>query len=99
MTHDIYGNTIGYHYMKRDGVDWVFVDHPSFPRPGGIYADAYGVYGDNQVMPSTRHGDKFWKTGLCLRRDGYQVNCCLFGVVQVLASLCGSFGSPSSSRT
>ena len=27
----------------------MFVDHPSYPRPGGIYADQYGVYGDNQV--------------------------------------------------
>ena len=23
------------------------VDHPSFPRPGGFYADAHGAYGDN----------------------------------------------------
>jgi hypothetical protein len=30
-------------------VDWVFVDHPSYPRPGGLYADEHGVYGDNQV--------------------------------------------------
>ena len=36
---------------RSKGVDWVFVDHPSYPRPGGIYADAFGVYGDNQVLP------------------------------------------------
>lgn len=37
-----------YHYAHK-GVDWVFVDHPCYPRPGGIYADEHGVYGDNQV--------------------------------------------------
>lgn len=31
------------------GVDFVFVDHPSFPRPGGLYSDEFGTYGDNQV--------------------------------------------------
>ena len=40
---------VGYFHLKDKGVDWVFVEHPSFPRPGGIYADAFGVYGDNQV--------------------------------------------------
>jgi hypothetical protein len=27
----------------------VFVDHPAYPRPGGLYADKNGTYGDNQV--------------------------------------------------
>lgn len=48
-TIDINGNAVGmYHYLHK-GVDWVFVDHPCYPRPGGIYADEHGVYGDNQV--------------------------------------------------
>ncbi len=34
---------------KLQGVDYLFVDHPSFPRPGGLYGDMYGTYGDNQV--------------------------------------------------
>ncbi|KAK1285961.1 hypothetical protein QJS10_CPB20g01830 [Acorus calamus] len=32
----------------RDGVDWVFVDHPSYHRPGNPYGDALGAFGDNQ---------------------------------------------------
>jgi starch synthase len=38
----------GYHHKVDDGVDFVFVDHPSFQRPGGLYGDAKGNYGDNQ---------------------------------------------------
>lgn len=34
---------------STQGVDYVFVDHPSFPRPGGLYSDEFGVFGDNQV--------------------------------------------------
>lgn len=44
-----HGTEIGFYLHQSKGVDWVFVDHPSYPRPGGIYADQYGVYGDNQV--------------------------------------------------
>ncbi|GMH34036.1 hypothetical protein BSKO_01870 [Bryopsis sp. KO-2023] len=55
-TVDIFDNEVGYHLLQREGVDWVFLDHPSFPRPGGIYSDEYGVYGDNQF--------RFWL--LCL---------------------------------
>jgi len=29
------------------GVDWVFVDHPCFHRPGDPYGDKAGAYGDN----------------------------------------------------
>jgi hypothetical protein len=35
--------------MSLQGVDYVFVDHPSYPRPGGLYSDQFGEYGDNQV--------------------------------------------------
>lgn len=55
-TVDIFDNEVGYHMLQREGVDWVFLDHPSYPRPGGIYSDDYGVYGDNQF--------RFWL--LCL---------------------------------
>lgn len=27
----------------------VFVDHPSFHRPGNPYGDIYGAFGDNQA--------------------------------------------------
>ena len=40
---------VGFHVQQSKGVDWVFVDHPSYLRPGGIYGDQDGVYGDNQV--------------------------------------------------
>jgi len=33
---------------EEDNVDWVFVDHPSYHRPGNPYGDAAGVFGDNQ---------------------------------------------------
>ena len=36
-----------FHRMKK-GVDFVFVDHPSFMRPGRLYGDDNGTYGDNQ---------------------------------------------------
>ncbi|KAG2500469.1 hypothetical protein HYH03_002036 [Edaphochlamys debaryana] len=39
---------VGYFHQQIKGVDFVFVDHPSYPRPGGLYADVNGVYGDNQ---------------------------------------------------
>lgn len=32
----------------REGVDWVFVDHPSYHRPGNPYGDSHGAFGDNQ---------------------------------------------------
>jgi starch synthase len=45
---NIMGAEVSYFHYKNKGVDWVFVDHPSYPRPGGLYADEHGVYGDNQ---------------------------------------------------
>jgi starch synthase len=39
---------VGYYHHSSRGVDYIFVDHPSYPRPGGFYADANGAYGDNQ---------------------------------------------------
>jgi hypothetical protein len=48
-TININGNEVGMYHYAHKGVDWVFVDHPCYPRPGGIYADEHGVYGDNQV--------------------------------------------------
>jgi hypothetical protein len=45
----IMGAEVTYFHYPHKGVDFVFVDHPSYPRPGGLYADDHGVYGDNQV--------------------------------------------------
>ncbi|KAK7410721.1 hypothetical protein VNO78_01735 [Psophocarpus tetragonolobus] len=39
---------IGFYHEYREGVDWVFVDHPSFHRSGNPYGDKYGTFGDNQ---------------------------------------------------
>lgn len=44
----IQGEEITYYHEIREGVDWVFASHPSFMRPGGIYGDENGEYGDNQ---------------------------------------------------
>ena len=43
---------VGFFHQIKDGVDFVFVDHPSYQRPGGLYGDTHGVYGDNQVCVS-----------------------------------------------
>ncbi|XP_010541484.1 PREDICTED: starch synthase 1, chloroplastic/amyloplastic [Tarenaya hassleriana] len=39
---------ITFFHEYREGVDWVFVDHPSYHRPGNPYGDCYGAFGDNQ---------------------------------------------------
>ena len=31
------------------------MDHPSYQRVGGLYADAFGVYGDNQARRPLLH--------------------------------------------
>nr|QKY15138.1 soluble starch synthase (SS) [Polytomella parva] len=48
ITVPILGTEVGYYHTQMRGVDWVWADHPSYPRPGGLYADKFGVYGDNQ---------------------------------------------------
>lgn len=53
---------VGYFHLHSKGVEWVFVDHPSYPRPGGMYADAYGPYGDNIVGARMMKG-WYWKGG------------------------------------
>jgi starch synthase len=46
---ELLGTEVTYYHHKSRGVDWVFVDQPScYMRPGGLYNDQYGVYGDNQ---------------------------------------------------
>ena len=42
------GMEFGYFHKREAGVDFVFVAHDSFRRPGGMYGDASGDYGDNQ---------------------------------------------------
>ena len=39
---------VGFFHQIKNEVDYVFVDHPSFHRKGGLYGDSHGVYGDNQ---------------------------------------------------
>ncbi|KAI3749103.1 hypothetical protein L6452_12682 [Arctium lappa] len=39
---------VDFFHEYRAGVDWVFVDHPSYHRPGNPYGDMYGAFGDNQ---------------------------------------------------
>ncbi|KAM3247697.1 soluble starch synthase 1, chloroplastic/amyloplastic [Capsicum annuum] len=39
---------VAFYHEYRAGVDWVFVDHPSYHRPGTPYGDIYGAFGDNQ---------------------------------------------------
>ncbi|CAG9461329.1 unnamed protein product [Pedinophyceae sp. YPF-701] len=45
---DAQGADVHYSVLQKDGVDYVFVDHPSFSRPGGLYGDVFGPFGDNQ---------------------------------------------------
>ncbi|KAM7504879.1 hypothetical protein LguiB_003783 [Lonicera macranthoides] len=39
---------VSFFHEYRAGVDWVFVDHPSYHRPGNPYGDIFGAFGDNQ---------------------------------------------------
>ncbi|XP_020533429.1 starch synthase 1, chloroplastic/amyloplastic isoform X3 [Jatropha curcas] len=39
---------VSFFHEYREGVDWVFVDHPSYHRPGNPYGDGRGAFGDNQ---------------------------------------------------
>ncbi|EXC21435.1 hypothetical protein L484_011877 [Morus notabilis] len=39
---------VAFFHEYREGVDWVFVDHPAYHRPGNPYGDCYGAFGDNQ---------------------------------------------------
>ncbi|KAK6135229.1 hypothetical protein DH2020_031037 [Rehmannia glutinosa] len=39
---------VGFFHEYRAGVDWVFIDHPSYHRPGTPYGDMFGAFGDNQ---------------------------------------------------
>ncbi|KAM1407467.1 hypothetical protein ACFX2F_002046 [Malus domestica] len=39
---------VSFYHEYRAGVDWVFVDHPSYHRPGSPYGDSLGAFGDNQ---------------------------------------------------
>ena len=52
VTADIDGAEVGFYHKEDEGVEFVFVDHPSYQRPGGLYGDANGVYGDNQWCAS-----------------------------------------------
>jgi hypothetical protein len=37
-------------FMAIVGIVQVFVDHPSYHRPGSLYGDNFGAFGDNQVI-------------------------------------------------
>ncbi|KAK8560993.1 hypothetical protein V6N13_026426 [Hibiscus sabdariffa] len=39
---------VAFFHEYKNGVDWVFVDHPSYQRPGNPYGDGHGAFGDNQ---------------------------------------------------
>ncbi|KAL4296550.1 hypothetical protein GQ457_12G006780 [Hibiscus cannabinus] len=39
---------VAFFHEYKKGVDWVFVDHPSYHRPGNPYGDIHGAFGDNQ---------------------------------------------------
>ncbi|KAL5989388.1 Pentafunctional AROM polypeptide [Asimina triloba] len=39
---------VAFFHEYRGGVDWVFVDHSCYHRPGNPYGDIYGAFGDNQ---------------------------------------------------
>ena len=38
---------VAFFHHASQGVDWVFVDHPCYHRPGGPYGDQAGAFGDN----------------------------------------------------
>ncbi len=69
VTADILGTTVGFSHYSSKGVDWVFVEHESYDRPGGLYGDDSGVYGDNQVLLLTGHPPHL----LCTPAHAYSV--------------------------
>lgn len=66
VTADIDGAEVGFYHKQDAGVDFVFVDHPSYRRPGGLYGDANGVYGDNQWCAAGRATPCVSSTFFCL---------------------------------
>ncbi|KAL8240805.1 hypothetical protein R6Q59_014160 [Mikania micrantha] len=44
---------VAFFHEYTKGVDWVFVDHPCYHRPGNPYGDTYGAFGDNQQFRFT----------------------------------------------
>lgn len=60
---DILGNEVRFHHYRGKNVDWVFVDHVSYKRPGGLYGDAFGTYGDNQVLRAKFVESLHWASG------------------------------------
>ena len=51
LSTEILGTPISYYHLPQKGVDWIFVANECYQRPGGLYGDKHGVYGDNQVFP------------------------------------------------
>lgn len=49
---EVFGTSVRYYCCQSQGVDWVFVSHPSFKRIG-LYGDAFGPFQDNQVRVCT----------------------------------------------
>jgi hypothetical protein len=43
----------------------VFVDHPSYHRPGSLYGDNFGAFGDNQVNYTATVSSLFYRQNLC----------------------------------
>lgn len=48
LSTEILGTPISYYHLPQKGVDWIFVANECYQRPGGLYGDKHGVYGDNQ---------------------------------------------------
>jgi hypothetical protein len=46
---------VNFHHEERDGVNWVFVEHSSFEREGGLYGNSHGVYEDNSFRYASAH--------------------------------------------
>ena len=90
MTADILGTTVGFSHHSSKGVDWVFVEHGSYDRPGGLYGDESGVYGDNQV--------RFLPRAMCHNSLKIVLNDCMRGQLNAtmptrpvaIQLLCGS---------
>ncbi|KAE8077698.1 hypothetical protein FH972_016235 [Carpinus fangiana] len=78
---------VGFYHEYRAGVDWVFVDHPSYHRPGNPYGDKYGAFGDNQFR-FTLLGHAACEAPLVLPLGGFTYGeKCLFLVNDWHASL------------
>ena len=82
-------------------MDWVFVEHGSYDRPGGLYGDESGVYGDNQAHllpklalfpPCIAELCQYLLVPFVCLANSFGDTTARFGVIQCRRQFCNDFG-------